>query len=272
MEALSVRILYSEEMRPNHFFVRTKMQAKVFDKIDSHLQDYFKLDPNLAVPQLQQNDLMACFVDGRYFRSKFLRLDRKTKLPVVYLVDVGRKLKVSFKSCYQIPLAYVNFNACALQCHLNIVPSIGNDWTAENGLDYFKKICYERQFGCRMVFREKPRGQESANVDLTWEELKMDGPFSLERKITCFMSQELVSKNFAKMPMTEIEDVFEHLDLTEENQNSCTDPDITLPEETGMTPITKWPPSEIPLGPLEDFQQIRVTHVDEYGQIVRISA
>ena len=40
-----------------------------------------------------------------------------------------------------------------------------------------------------------------------------------------------------------------------------TDPDITLPEETGMTPITKWPPSEIPMGPLEDFQQIRVTHV-----------
>ena len=272
MEALSVRILYSEEMRPNHFFVRTKMQASVFDKIDSHLQDYFKLDPNLAVPQLQQNDLMACFVDGRYFRSKFLRLDRRTKLPVVYLVDVGRKLKVSFKSCYQIPNQYANFNACALQCHLNIVPSNGNDWEAENGLDYFKKICYERQFGCRMVFREKPRGQESANVDLTWEELKMDGPFSLERKITCFMSQELVSKNFAKIPMTEIEDVLEHLDLTEENQNSCTDPDITLPEETGMTPITKWPPSEIPLGPLEDFQQIRVTHVDEYGQIVRNSA
>ena len=86
------------------------------------------------------------------------------------------------------------------------------------------------------------------------------------------MSQELVSKNFAKIPMTEIEDVFEHLDLTEENQNSCTDPDITLPEETEMTPITKWPPSEIPVGPLEDFQQIRVTHVDEYGQIVRNSA
>ena len=52
MEALSVRILYSEEMRPNHFFVRTKMQAKVFDKVDSHLQDYFKLGPNPPVPQL----------------------------------------------------------------------------------------------------------------------------------------------------------------------------------------------------------------------------
>ena len=104
MDALSVRILYSEEMRPNHFFVRTKMQAKIFDKIDSHLQDYFKHGPNPPVPQLQQIDLMACFVDGRYFRSKFLRLDRRTKLPVVYLVDVGRKLKVSFKSCHQIPL------------------------------------------------------------------------------------------------------------------------------------------------------------------------
>ena len=77
-----------------------------------------------------------------------------------------------------------------------------------------------------MIFREEPLEQQSANVDLTWEELKMDGPFSLERKITCFLSQELVSKNYAKIPMAEIEDVFEHLDLTEENQTSCTDPDI----------------------------------------------
>ena len=31
----------------------------------------------------------------------------------------------------------------------------------------------------------------------------------------------------------------------------------------GMTPIKKWTPSKIPLGPLEDFQQIWINHVDE---------
>ena len=44
------------------------------------------------------------------------------------------------------------------------------------------------------------------------------------------------------------------------------------PDHIHLTPIKKWTPSKIPLGPLEDFQQIWVNHVDEYGQIVRNSA
>ena len=44
------------------------------------------------------------------------------------------------------------------------------------------------------------------------------------------------------------------------------------PDHIHLTPIKKWTPSKIPLGPLEDFQQIWVNHVDEYGQIVSNSS
>jgi hypothetical protein len=80
-------------------------------------------------------------------------------------------------------------------------------WTAENGTIFFKNICYKRQLSCGMVFRkEHPvilEGWKSFCVDLIWNELKMDGPFSRESKITCFMSQQLVSQNFANAPTIE---------------------------------------------------------------------
>ena len=83
----------------------------------------------------------------------------------------------------------------------------GDVWTAENGIDYFKKIVYERQLSCSMVFRKEHPvlldGWKSTCVDLIWDELKLDGPFSRERKITCFMSQQLVSQNFANAPTIE---------------------------------------------------------------------
>ena len=83
----------------------------------------------------------------------------------------------------------------------------GDVWTAENGINYFKKIVYERQLSCAMVFRKEHPvlldGWKSTCVDLIWDELKLDGPFSRERKITCFMSQQLVSQNFANAPTIE---------------------------------------------------------------------
>ena len=66
-----------------------------------------------------------------------------------------------------------------------------------------------------------------------------------------------------------IEDMFEELDLTEDTEESCPEKnDLTLETVIETTPVNKWPPSEVPLSPQDDFVQIRVTHIDEYGQIV----
>ncbi len=69
-----------------------------------------------------------------------------------------------------------------------------------------------------------------------------------------------------------IEDMFEHLDFTEDTEESCPEKNDLSPEEEEIktTPINKWPPSEVPLSPQDDFVQIRVTHIDEYGQIVSL--
>ena len=67
--------------------------------------------------------------------------------------------------------------------------------------------------------------------------------------------------------------MFEQLDLTEDTEESCPEKnDLSPEEEIKTTPISKWPPSEVPLSPQDDFVQIRVTHIDEYGQIVSFSS
>ena len=70
-----------------------------------------------------------------------------------------------------------------------------------------------------------------------------------------------------------IEDMFEQLDLTEDTEESCPEKnDLSPEEEIKTTPVNKWLPSEVPLCPQDDFVQIRVTHVDNYGQIVSFSS
>ena len=124
---LTVRIIFNEEMRPDRFFVRNPQQSLNFDAMDSSLQNHFK-NPNMdrfdgsSSPQLQNNDVMACFVENRYFRCKFLGIEQN--MPKVFLIDVGEILKVPFDSCYAIPLRFANLKPCALLCHLNIVPKV----------------------------------------------------------------------------------------------------------------------------------------------------
>ena len=70
-----------------------------------------------------------------------------------------------------------------------------------------------------------------------------------------------------------IEDMFEQLDFTEDTEESCPEKNgLSQEEEIKTTPVNKWPPSEVPLSPQDDFVQIRVTHIDEYGQIVSFSS
>ena len=125
---LTVRIIFNEEMRPDRFFVRSPQQSLKFDAMDSSLQNHFK-NPNMdrfdgsSSPQLQNNDVMACFVEDRYFRCKLLGI--KQNRPKVFLIDTGEILKVPFESCYAIPLRFAHSKPCALLCHLNIVPKVG---------------------------------------------------------------------------------------------------------------------------------------------------
>ena len=176
----TVSILYREEMRPDFFFVRTSKQSKEYEAMDALLQNYFKSDENPLFPQLQINDMMACFIDGKYQRCKFLYFDQS--VPTVYLVDDGRTLAVPFDACFGIPVEFSQTNACTLRCHLDIDPQNGKDWSDDNGdgLDYFKKICYQQQLNaCKMVFRKDHpvvlNGWNSACIDLCWEDLKYDG-------------------------------------------------------------------------------------------------
>ena len=124
---LKVRIIFNEEMRPDRFFVRSPQQNLNFETLDSSLQNHFR-NPNMdrfdgsSSPQLQNNDVMACFVEDRYFRCKFLGIEQN--MPKVFLIDVGDILKVPFESCYPIPLRFARSKPHALLCHLNVVPKV----------------------------------------------------------------------------------------------------------------------------------------------------
>ena len=124
---LKVRIIFNEEMRPDRFFVRSPQQNLNFEALDSSLQNHFK-NPNMdrfdgsSSPQLQNNDVMACFVEDRYFRCKFLGIEQN--MPKVFLIDVGEILNVPFHFCYPIPLRFARSKPHALLCHLNVVPKV----------------------------------------------------------------------------------------------------------------------------------------------------
>ena len=124
---LNVRIIFNEEMRPDCFFVRSTQQNLNFDAMDSSLQNHFR-NPHMNgfdgnSPRFQNtHDVMVCFVEDRYFRCNFLGIEQNQ--PKVFLIDVGRILKVPFDSCYGIPLRFAHSKPYALRCHLNIVPKV----------------------------------------------------------------------------------------------------------------------------------------------------
>ena len=131
---LKVRIIFNEEMRPDRFFVRSPQQSLNFDAMDSSLQNHFKnLNMNRfdgSSPQLQNNDVMACFVKDRYFRCKFLGIEQN--MPKVFLIDMGEIRKVPFGSCCAIPLRFANLKPCALLCHLKIIPKVAKFCSLRN--------------------------------------------------------------------------------------------------------------------------------------------
>jgi len=70
-----------------------------------------------------------------------------------------------------------------------------------------------------------------------------------------------------------IEDMsFENLELSEDTSREISE-GSNLPEnsifiqEKNMEPIIRWIKAEIPEAPKEEFTQVRVTHIDENGQI-----
>ena len=59
---------------------------------------------------------------------------------------------------------------------------------------------------------------QSVNVDLLWDELQIDGPFSPGRKVTSFLTQKMIKEKHAKSSML-LEDMsFENLELSEDSR------------------------------------------------------
>ena len=124
---LTVKILYHEDMKPDFFFIRNPIQNLKFEALDSSLQNYLG-NPNAErfdafFPEFQNTDVMACFFDDRYFRCKFTGEIEKN-MPKVFLIDVGRIVNIPFDCCFGIPLRFTTPKACALLCHLDIVPKV----------------------------------------------------------------------------------------------------------------------------------------------------
>ena len=130
-----------------------------------------------------------------------------------------------------------------------------------------------------MMFRpEDPTISDGqcVNFDLIWDENQVDGPFTPSRVVTCFMTQTLVKLKYAKSPMTFEDMSFENFDLTEDltpredTEGSILQENDIFTQEANMEPVSRWMPPNIPLEPQEDYVQVRVTHIDENGQIVSI--
>ena len=73
---------------------------------------------------------------------------------------------------------------------------------------------------------------------------------------------EMVKEKYAKAPTME-GDMFDSIELDE------TEEDIDDNQEEEMTPVTKWLSPQVPMNPKKNYVQVRVTHIDDYGQIVR---
>ena len=121
------------------------------------------------------------------------------------------------------------------------------------------------------AFMSAPQKYMSFNVYLTWQKGRAFSFFPWRGYVIICWARSWWTNLFCqdtreyKIPMTEIEDVIciwapwsyrrkpKQLHLS---GYYCT---------RGMTTMKKWTPSKIPYGPLEDFQQIWVNHVGDFG-------
>ena len=97
-------------------------------------------------------------------------------------------------------------------------------------------------------------------VDIAWSEEVVEGPFAPKRTVVHYMSQKLTGQAMANYPPVNLSTIEEEdLDESDKQQQTIGNP---------TTPISKWLPYYlIPLKPQSSFTQVRVTHVDQLGQL-----
>ena len=123
--------------------------------MDLELQKFFKQNRNPFPGQdLRFNSELVVFAENRFFRCKVLRIEKNEKAATAFLIDEGRSLKIPLGCFFGLPLEFSTMKPCAQLCHLEVIPRVGDVWNEENGLDYFKSTCYERQLNCSMMYRQ----------------------------------------------------------------------------------------------------------------------
>lgn len=253
-------------LSPDNFFVRNHGQSLAFDKFDDDLQAYYaKFKPRFENRVCALNGIIVVLHERKFRRAKYLGIIAYD-LCQVYLIDEGRDAKVPLHACRGMTLKFAKAPAFGFRCQLY---GFSADYSRQ-ALAYFQESCVENRYRFKLLFRSKDgifiEGSGwFAQVDLTWEEIVTDSPFQPERRVTKYMTQELIARKFLNVSVqdsngfTSGHEVQELGDFDDELEH---DEEM---ETEDLEPVKKWKPSV--LEQTEDFFKINVKHVDDYGQI-----
>jgi len=174
----SIEVIKSAVCKPSCFFIRTEEQSKEFFGFDQEIQRYYNQWEKCELEEKESylyfaNNLFVVFYK-RYCRAKFLGLD-DNGLIKAYLIDYGDNILVDIDKCYGIARDFVDANAFALRCHLEMFRE--TDDLSDDALNFFTR---EIQNAENAIIKsdelhtiESP--WQSLALDLSWKALVYEG-------------------------------------------------------------------------------------------------
>ena len=195
----SIEVIKSADCKPSCFFIRTEEQSKEFFGFDQEIQSKFCISNSFLTRnnnailfnsgyynqwekcELEEKESYLYFANNlfvvfykRYCRAKFLGLD-DNGLIKAYLIDYGDNILVDIDKCYGIARDFVDANAFALRCHLEMFRE--TDDLSDDALNFFTR---EIQNAENAIIKndelhtiESP--WQSLALDLSWKALVYEG-------------------------------------------------------------------------------------------------
>lgn len=192
---LVVKVVSADHCIPSKFFVRTEAMEAEFNALDDLLEETYRVGLSQNGGKVL-NGLLVVKRGRRYFRAKLLgTIEPKeednglTKFGQarVYLFDIGVEDVVPFGVLKPILEEFAEKPALCWPCHLANLRPVGEEWS-EEAIEYFQQAVGGRRLSLlrRGDIKMDSKGTEGCwpflPVELSWEDVAVDGPFGRQRE------------------------------------------------------------------------------------------
>ena len=209
---------------------------------------------------------MVVYYDYFWRRAKFVGMEGSEldpKLPKFYLIDDGRTVTTSFDLIRSIVSIFKIQPAFCVHCRLWTLPT-QDEWSDE-AIGFFRQKCEEIRFKSFVLFKRMyPTESWQAIVDMKWTDQFVEKPFHPPKMVEYYMSEKMFRLALANHPIL-VDDLAPTIDSLEDAVELSS---MSEDMEDDVNSVKKWLPYYvIPENPKTKFTKVKITYVDDCGQI-----